>query len=63
MRTKLVSSLQIGAGASVGSALFQALPGGIDNIDYYRAITVGVVVTIVFLLIRAGSSQKEQSGG
>ena len=58
LKTKLVSSLKIGVAAGLGSALFQASLGGIDNVDYFRATTIGVVATLVFFLFRIGSSKK-----
>jgi len=57
-KTSLISSLQIGVGAGLGSVLFQAIRNGINDIDYFRVITVAVVVTLVFLFIRIGSSKK-----
>lgn len=59
LKPKLISSLKIGVAAGVGSALFQALIGGIGDIDYFRATTIGVVVVLVFFLFRIYSSQEK----
>lgn len=62
LKTKLISSLKIGVTAGLATALFEALLGGIDNVDYFHATFVGVVVTIVFFLFRLGSSENSSQG-
>lgn len=57
-KTSLISSLQIGVGAGLGSVLFQAIQNGINDIDYFRAITVGAVVALVVSFVRIGFSKK-----
>lgn len=62
-KTKLVSCLKIGFAAGLSSVLFQALLDGINDINYFRATTIGAVVALLFFLFRVGSSEKKEVGG
>ena len=58
-KNDLFLPLKIGVAAGLGSALFQSLLGGLDNIDYLRATTVGAIATVVFFFFRIAGNKKD----